>query len=560
MLWEMFNAAKDLGRIHEIASILIRYGFGGFVQELGFRRFLEKAGKVLHWKSDQEHQVLDTPQRMRCALEELGPTFVKLGQILATRSDLFSPAYIAEFEKLQDAAPPIPFEELREQLEEDLGASVEEVFLSFDKKAFAAASIAQVHRARLKNGVEVIVKIRRPNLRRIIEADLRLLQRIVDIIEVDAPELRRYHPKEVVRQFTRSLRQELDLATEARNSERIAENFVDDEYIVIPEIYWEWTCERLNVQEYIPGIQARNLAAMDAAGLDKKVLAERGANAVMKMIIEDGFFHADPHAGNILFLPDNKLVFIDFGMVGRLTLDRRDQVVGLLFGMINNAPSKVVEILEDWSDNINTDEQTLTLEIEMFVDQYSSLSIKELNLTRMMVDLMSLLRDHKLILPADLALLIKTYITLDGLGRYLDPDGNTLLYIAPYIQKIMVARYKPEAVAKRGWRNLVSVVDLLNSLPKELHKLLRASRKGAIQVEVNVRHLNQLVEKTDRAMNRLAMALVTSALIIATSIVMSVKGGPEIMGLPAFGFLGYLFSTIAGFGLLISIWRSGHGK
>lgn len=560
MLWEMFNAARDLGRIQEIAVVLIRYGFGGFVQELGFRRFLEKAGKILHWQSAEEHKVLETPQRMRRALEDLGPTFIKLGQILATRVDLFPPRYIAEFEKLQDEAPPIPFEKLRPQLEEDLGATVDEVFLFFDKKPLAAASIAQVHKARLKNGLEVIVKIRRPGLRRIIEADLRLLQRIVDIVESDAPELRRYHPKEIVRQFTRSLRQELDLAIEARNSERIAKNFADNENVVIPEIYWEWTCERLNVQEYIPGIQGRNFAAMDKAGLDKKRLAEIGANAIMKMIIEDGFFHADPHAGNILFLPDNKLVFIDFGMVGRLTEERREQVVALLFGMVNNSPSKVVEILEDWSDNIHTDEQVLALEIEIFVDQYSSLPLKDLSLTRMMGDLMALLRDHKLILPADLALLIKTYLTLDGLGRHLDPDFNTLAHIAPLVQKVMIARYKPEAVAKRGWKNMISVIDLLNSLPKELHQLLRASRKGALQVDINVRQLGHYIDRTDRAINRLAMALVTAALIIATSIIMTVKGGPEIMGLPAFGFIGYVFSTIAGIWLLISIWRSGNEK
>lgn len=560
MLWEMLNAARDLGRIQEIASILIRYGFGGIVYELGLGHFLEKAGKALHWHGAEEYKLLDTPQRIRRVLEELGPTFIKLGQILATRVDLFAPQYIAEFEKLQDEAPPVPFADLQKQLEEDLGDRVEDVFLELNKTPLAAASIAQVHRARLKDGTAVILKIRRPGVRKVVEADLRLLNRLVDIIEADAPDLRRFHPREIVRQFTQSLRQELDFAAECRNAERIAANLAENDNIVIPKIYWEWTGERLNVQAYIKGIQGRELAKLEEAGLDRKLLAERGTQAVIKMIMEDGFFHADPHPGNVLYLPGNKLAFIDFGMVGRLTEERREQVVSLLYGMVNHTPAKVVEILEDWSDNIHTDEQLLALEIELFVDQYSSLPLKDLRLPAMMGDLMSLLRDHQLILPADLALLIKAYITLDGFGRNLDPEFNTLVFATPYIQEIMVSRYKPEAIAKRGWRNLISIVDLMSSFPKELHQLLRASRKGAIQVDINVRRLGEYIERTDRAISRLTMGIITAALIIGSSIIMTVKGGPEIFGLPAFGFFGYSIAAISGIWLLLSIWRSGSNR
>ena len=558
MLWEMLNAARDLGRVHDIASVLIRYGFGSFVRSLGMGKALEQAGRVLHWQDMDDTVKLDTPQRMRRVLEDLGPTFIKLGQILATRVDLFPPQYIAEFEKLQDQAPPMPFEDLLPQLEDDLGGNIDDFFSNVDRQALAAASIAQVHKAALKDGTPVILKIRRPGLRKIIEADLRLLQRIVDIAESESPDIRRFHPKEILRQFNQSLRRELDLAGECRNAERVAANLADDPNITIPKVYWQWTGERLNVQEYIDGIQGRDLAALEQAGLDRKLLADRGTGAVIKMIMVDGFFHADPHPGNVFYLPDNKLAFIDFGMVGRLTEERREQVVSLLYGMINHLPAKVAEILEDWSDNIHTDEQVLTVEIEAFVDQYSSLALKDLSLTVMMGDLMALLRDHKLILPADLALLIKTYITLDGLGRHLNPDFNTLVFAAPYIQNIMMDRYKPEAIAKRGWRNLISVTDLLTSLPKDLRKLLRASRKGAIQVDITVNRLDHYVNNIDNAMSRLTMGIVTAALIIGSSIIMTVTGGPELFGLPAFGFLGYTFATIGGFWLLLSIWKSGH--
>ncbi len=557
MLWEMLNATRDMGRVHDIATVLIRYGFGSFVRGLGVGKALERAGRVLHWQHVEDYVKLDTPQRIRHVLEELGPTFIKLGQILATRVDLFSPQYIAEFEKLQDQVPPMPFEELLPQLEEDLGGNIDEFFSEVERQPLAAASIAQVHKAVLKDGSLVVLKIRRPGLRKIIEADLRLLHRIVEIAQSESSEIRRFHPKEVLPQFTKPWTRDLDLAAECRNAERVAANLADDPNIKIPNVYWQWTGERLNVQEYIQGIQGRDVAAVDKAGLDRKLLADRGTGAVMKMIMEDGFFHADPHAGNVFYLQDNKLAFIDFGMVGRLTKDRREQVVSLLYGMTNHLPIKVAEILEDWSDNIYTDEQALTIDIEAFVDQYSSLALKDLSLAAMMSDLMAILRDHKLILPADLALLIKAYITMDGLGRHLNPEFNTLVFTAPYVRKIMMERYRPEAIVQRGWRNLISVTDLLSSLPKDLRKLLRASRKGAFQVDINVRRLGQYVNYIDNAISRLTMGIVTAALIIGSSIIMTVKGGPELFGLPALGFLGYTFATIGGIWLLFSIWKSG---
>ncbi|MGZ4970495.1 MAG: ABC1 kinase family protein [Methylobacter sp.] len=557
MLWEMLNAVRDMGRVQDIASVLIRYGFGSFVRSLGMARVLERAGRVLHWQHVEDYVKLDTPQRIRHVLEELGPTFIKLGQILATRVDLFSPQYIAEFEKLQDQVPPMSLEELLPQLEEDLGGSLDDIFSEFETEPLAAASIAQVHKAVLKDGTPVILKIRRPGLRKLIEADLRLLNRIVDFAESESPEIRRFRPKDVLRQFNQSLRRELDLAAECRNAERVAVNLADDPNIKIPNVYWQWTGERLNVQEYIQGIQGGDLEAVEQAGLDRKLLAERGTGAVMKMIMEDGFFHADPHAGNVFYLEDNKLAFIDFGMIGRLTEDRREQVVSLLYGMTNHLPMKVAEILEDWSDNVHTDEQVLIIDIEAFVDQYSSLALKDLSLTAMMTDLMAILRDHKLILPADLALLIKAYITMDGLGRHLNPEFNTLVFAAPYLQKIMAERYQPEAMARRGWRNLIGVADLLSSLPRDLRKLLRASRKGAFQVDINVRRLGQYVNYIDIAISRLTMGIVTAALIIGSSIIMTVEGGPKLFGLPAFGFLGYSFATIGGIWLLFSIWKSG---
>ena len=557
MLWETLSAARDLGRLQQITSILIRYGFGGLVRRLGMASVLERAGKVVHWKQAAELAQLQTPARVRQAMEEMGPTFVKLGQILATRVDLLSPEWIAEFEKLQDRAPPVAFALIEQQLSEDFGAAPEQLFADFDNEPIAAASMAQVHRARLADGTEVIVKVRRPGIRPVVEADLRLLTRLAAIAESEVADMRRYKPKELIRQFTLSMRSEMDLAAESRNAERIGHNFADNDAIVVPEVFGQWSGERVNVQEYIRGIAGRDLAALDVAGLDRKLLARRGAEAVLKMILEDGFFHADPHPGNIYYLENNRLAFIDFGMVGRLPEHRRNQVVNLLHGLAEQNAPLVVDVLLDWAGDTQVDTDTLTNEISAFVDQYHGVALKELRLGKMLTDLTTLLRDHSLSLPPDLVLLIKVFITLEGMGRQLDPDFDMVATATPFLRRAMLARYAPDALAKKGWAAATGAIDILTGLPQDLRKLLRAARRGTLNVQIDVAQLNQLGHQLDRAASRLTVGVVTAALIIGSSIVMTVQGGPTLLGLPLFGLLGFLGAFGGGLWLLVSIWRSG---
>jgi len=557
MLWEGLSAVRDLGRLHDIASILIRYGFGDVVRRLGLSSVLEKAGRMLHWKDAEQYARMEPPRRVCRALEDLGPTFVKLGQILATRVDLFTPEWIVEFEKLQDQTQAVPYAELQSQLEADLGALPEEVYADFDEQPLAAASIAQVHRAKLHDGTEVVVKIRRPGIRQTVEADLRLLHRLAEVAELEMPDLHRFRPQEVVRQFTLSLRRELDLAAECRNAERVAKNFSDHPEIIIPKIYWQWTSERLNVQEYIDGIPGRDLESLDQAELNRKVLARSGAQTVLKMILEDGFFHADPHPGNVFYLPENRICFIDFGMVGRLSEERRNQVVDLLHGLVEHDSDHVIEVLLDWADDPKVDIQNLKLEIDGFVDQYHGIPLKQLNLSAMLADLTALVRDNGLALPSDLALLIKAFITLEGMGRQLDPDFDMVAVAEPFLQRAMLTRYAPQALAKRGWRTISNTLDLLTGLPKDLRQLLRSARRGKLQVQIDVTRLKKFGDQLDGAASRLTVGIVTASLIIGSSIVMTVKGGPTLFGLPLFGLLGFSGSIAGGVWLLFSIWHSG---
>jgi len=557
VFWETLSAVRDLGRLHDIASILIRYGFSDIVRRLGMANALERTGKVLHWKEAGELARLEPPARARRALEEMGPTFVKLGQILATRMDLFPPEWIAEFEKLQDQAPSVPFDQIRKQLHEDLGASPEEVFAELVPEPLAAASIAQVHRARLHDGNEVIVKVRRPGIRPIVEADLRLLQRLAKIVVAEFPEMSRFRPQEVVRQFSLSLRRELDLAGECRNAERIARNFSEHPEVVIPMVHWTWTGERVNVQGAIIGIPGRDLEGVAQAGLNRKILAQRGAQAVLKMILEDGFFHADPHQGNIFYLPENRIAFIDFGMVGRLSSDRRSQVVDLLHGLVGRETDRVAEVLLDWAGDAEIDMDSLKLEIDGIIDQYHGVPLKKLNISTMLTDLTTLLRDYQLALPPDLTLLTKSLISLEGMGRQLDPEFDMVTEFSPFLHRALLGRYAPDVLARKGWQAVASGLDILTGLPQDLRQLLRSARSGRLQVNVDVTRLQRFGSQLDRAASRLTMGVVIAALIIGSSIVMSVERGPVLLGLPLFGLLGFIGAAIAGIWLLISIRRSG---
>ena len=553
MLLGTLNAAKDLGRIHEIALILIRYGFGEVVRRLGLASIIDRAGKVLHWAEVEELAHLEPPARVRQALEEMGPTYVKLGQILATRADLFSAEWIAEFAKLQDQVQPVPFAEIETQLLEDLGGEIDDFFTEFNREPLASASIGQVYRACLNGDTQVIVKVRRPGIRAIVEADLRLLKHLAEIADRENKDLHRFQPKEIIHQFTLSMRRELDLAGECRNAERIAAAFPNDPVLVVPTVYWQLTSERMNVQQYIDGIAAHDLEALDKAGLERKQLALRGANIVMKMVLDDGFFHADPHPGNLFFLPENRIAFIDFGMVGRLTEDRRSQVIQLLQGVISRNTSQVIRILLKWSGDALANTDSLTTDVDNFIDQYHDVSLKDVDITTFISDLTTLLRDHQLSLPPDLTLLMKSLITLEGMGRQLDPDFNVVQVATPFIQRALFKRYRPDAILKQGWQSFSEVFELLSELPNDLHRLLDMARRGALGVRLDIARPEWLGKELDRVVNRLSISLITSALIVGSSIVSTVEGGASSF----VGLIGFIGAFLGGVWLLISIWRSG---
>jgi len=560
MLRHTVGMMRELPRLQEIASVFIRHGLGEFVQRIGIAGVLERAGQILTRSPVAESVTLEPAQRMRMALEELGPTFVKLGQVMATRVDLFPPRWIAEFEKLQAEVPAVPFEELLPELTRSLGRSPFEVFRDIETRAQGAASIAQVHRAKLPDGTSVVLKVRRPGVREKIDADLRLLRRVSELIESEIPEARRYRPAEVAAQFARTLEREADFVTETRNIQRFQKNFAGDPNVVIPRIYPEYTSDVLLVQEHVDGIPATNPAAVDAAGLDRKALAARGVDAFLKMILIDGFFHADPHPGNVFYLPGNRMVIIDFGMVGRLSPQRRAQVIDLLGGLARMAEEPMIDVLLDWAGDAYVDEAKLAADVNEMVFDYEGVPLKDIRAGHAIRQFAAIVREHSIVLPSDLSLMFKTLITLEGLGRQYDPEFHITDHLTPLVRAAVAERYKPNELVRRGRTALTEFMNVVGGVPRDLARFLREARRGKTRIDLDLKRLDSFGRQLDSTLDRATVGILTASLVIGSAIVLTVDGGPSVLGIPvlgALGLVGYVVAFLNSVWILYGIWRSG---
>jgi ubiquinone biosynthesis protein len=557
MLWETISVVRDLHRLHEIASIMIRYGGGDIVRVLGLASALERAGRILHWQTTSEISRLEPAVRIRLALEELGPTFIKFGQLMATRVDMFPPAWIVEFEKLHERVPPSEYAAVHAELTKALGRPPEEAFARFEAEPMAAASIAQVHRAVLPDGTCVVVKVRRPGIEAKIEADLRILDHFAKLIDSEMPDMRRYQPVRMVGEFRRSIRRELDLVREARNIDKFARNFAQDPNVHIPRVYWDYTSHAVNVQEEIHGYKGVSPDKLREAGLDPLLVGSRGSDVVLKMVLLDGYFHADPHPGNIIFLPGNRIGIIDFGMVGHLTEHRRNEIVNLLHALVFRDEAAILDVLLDWANDAEVDEARLAHDLSELMFSYDDLKIKDVKIGVLLQDITTIMRDNSLVLPADLILLFKTLITLEGLGQQLNPDYHMVDQIQPFIEQVIAARYTPRALIARGRKSLHEVASIVADLPRDLSHLLREARRGRMKIDLDLKRLDHFGHQLDQASNRLTMGILTASLVIGSSIIMTVEGGPMLFGLPFFGLAGFVIAFINSLWIIFSIWRSG---
>lgn len=555
----LFSSAREFGRLRELIAILLKYGFDDIV------RWLQMEGRIgwlRRWvRQDLPPEIRRLPSeaRARLALEEMGPTFVKLGQILATRVDLLPSEWIAQLEKLQDQATAIPFAQLKPQLERSLGAKVSACFREIDETPVGTASMAQVYRAVTPLGQEVVLKIRRPGIEEKIQADLRLLKKLAEIAEAQSSELRRYRPLEVMQEFETSLLSELDFSIEARTADRLRDNLRQFDWLVIPRIYWEWTCDDLNVQEFIRGIPAKDVEAIDAAGLDRRQLAQRGARAVWKMMLEDGLFHADPHPGNFLVLPGGRIAMLDYGMVGRLTATRRDQLIRLIRGVALQEPDTVTQVLVEWAAGRYVNREGLLAEVTNLIERYDGIPLPELDISDLLNAIAGILRNYSLRLPSELTLLAKACVTLEGFGRLIDPDFQLMEEAMPLLRKTLANRYSPKVLARAVRSRALDAVERLyhpGTMPAS-----NGNSGGGYSgpPPLQVEELTRLVNRLERASHRQARAVLLAGLFLVSGMMLQLEDGPHILGMHVIGLLSLLGCTGYWLWMLTQLWWSERG-
>lgn len=549
---------RHLNRYQRILRVLFKYGFNDLVDRLHIDQYLESGLQMINRKPREQIARLSRPERLRLVFEELGPTFIKLGQLLSTRPDLIPAEYLDELARLQDEVPPFSLAEVHAIFREELGRSPDEVFHYFDAEPLAAASIGQVHRARLDSGAEVVIKVQRPDIENVIAVDLEILAHLAGLMEQYLEEVQGHRPTAIVQEFARSLSREIDFAVELANVQRFARQFKNNTAIHVPLVYPELSTQRVLVMEYVLGIKASMAGQLREQGYDLPLIAERGATLVMEQIFVHGFFHADPHPGNLFILPDNVVCFIDFGQMGRLSRKDREDFTDLVLDLVAGDERTVVEgVLKVTVQLGEVDRESLGRDLGGLVDLYLYRPLGELEAGRILQDLLDLVTRHKLTFKPAFYQMMKALSTVEGVGLMLDPKLELIRLARPFMRRIRLERMRPARLAEEIARTGSGYLQLLRELPEELRTILRQLRGGRMRLEFEHRGLQALGAALDRVSNRIAFAIVLAALIVGSSLIVLSDIPPHWHDIPVIGLLGFLVAGIMGFWLLLSIIRHG---
>ena len=552
------RAYRHLNRYRHILTVLFKYGFGDLVDILKIEQYLEIGLQMISRKRREQVEKLSRAERVRMVMEELGPTFVKLGQILSTRPDLISVEFIQELSKLQDNVPSFPCTEARQIIESELGRPLEDIFQHFEDKPLAAASIGQVHKAQLKDGEEVVVKVQRPGIRKTIEVDLEIMLHLASLMERHLEELQVHRPVRIVQEFARTLEKEIDYTIEASHIERFARQSMDDPTVYVPKVFRDTTTERVLTMEYIDGIKASEIDRIEREGLDRKIITARGADLILRQIFDYGFFHADPHPGNIFVLPDNVICLIDFGMMGSIDRQTRENFADLIYTVVHHDESKATQILLKLTEyDEKPDVRALERDLTDFIGQYLYVPLKDLQMEKLLHQLLKILSRHRLQLPQDLFLMMKALATVEGIGLLLDPDFEMIKQTIPFIRRVKMARYHPKRMANDIVRSGVEFVQLMQEIPGETREILEQMKQGKIKMEFEHRGLEPMLSTYDQISNRIAFAIVIAALIIGSALIVLSKTPPFMFGISFIGIIGFLAAALMGLWLLIAILKKG---
>jgi ubiquinone biosynthesis protein len=547
---------KHIKRYREIVHVLARHGFDNLIDQLELVPYLSLPRRL--FRRARAGPPLTAPERMRLTIEELGPTFVKFGQIMSTRPDLIPPRYIAQLVRLQDAVPPDPWEAVREQLEQELEGSLDEHFASFDAEPVAAASLAQVYQATLPGGEEVVVKVQRPDIEGTIEVDLEILLDLAHLIQERTPLGQIYDLVEIAEEFAFTLRSEMDYRREGHNAERFRRNFADETALYIPRVYWDYTTQRVLTLERISGIRIDDIAALDAASVDRRQVAKNAARVVIKEVLEDGFFHADPHPGNFFVMDEAMIGAVDFGMVGHLDQRDRESLVRLYIVSVQLDTEGIVEqLIRMGAASYDVDRSGLQRDIGRLLNKYYGLPLKEIRAREVVEEVMPIAFRYHLRLPSRLWLLGKTLAMMEGVGLQLDPDFDIFAVSQPYVRKFLWQTVSPQTWGRRLLKSGGDWGELLADLPRRATRLVDQLEEGDLQLTLRIREIEALLVRLDRVGNRLAISVLLAAFIVSLALLMpSFLGGRQgwILWLIA---LGFVLASVLGLWLLLSIWRSG---
>jgi ubiquinone biosynthesis protein len=545
-------------RFQEIINAFLKNGFSHFLFRLGLtERDMKKGNEDEDWSTKDQ----DVGKRLRYTLQELGPTFVKLGQIASSRRDLVPAEIIHELEKLQEHVQAVPFSTIRMIVEAELGDTLDNLFDSFNEEPLAAASIGQVHVAQLPSGEEVAVKVQRPNIKQTVETDLEILYEIARFLEENTVWAKTYHIKEIIKEFSESLRDELDYKVEGRSADRVAKQFKEQPSIQIPKIHWDFSTAKILTMELVTGIRVNDIKQLDDGGYDRKLIAERVVDALFFQVLEKGFFHGDPHPGNVYILPDNRICLLDFGMMGRINDRLKFHFASLIINLQQGDTKGMMKVFSDMDLlNEDTNKSDFQQDLDDLIEAYYEVSLYDVSLGGIINELFEVAFRHKIQIPTEITILGKSILTLESTISLLDPDFSVMKAVEPFGKKLILERYHPRTVLLNSWRDVVENAEILLHLPKDIKKITSTVGKGKLRLDINVQQLQTILGRLDRISNRLSFSIILlafSILMVGLIIGSAIAGQTNLLWSFPIIEAGSIIATLMFVFLIFSIFRSG---